>query len=65
MNYYGESPMKILAIILMAKEDVWDIFRLLQKFWIRTITFITFCEKKKKKSLYVKMIAICFIVRLN
>lgn len=48
MNYNGESPLKILAIRPMAKEDVWDIFRLLQKSWIRTITFITFCEKKKK-----------------
>lgn len=63
MNYYDESPLKILTIRPMAKEDVWEIFRLLQKSWIRTITFITFCEKKK--SLYVKMIAICFIVRLN
>lgn len=47
MNYYDESPLKILTIRPMAKEDVWEIFRLLQKSWIRTITFITFCEKKK------------------
>lgn len=29
MNYYAESPLKISAIRPMAKEDVWDIFRLL------------------------------------
>lgn len=62
INYYGEGPLKILAIIPMAEERVWDVFTPLQKSWICTTFFIRFWGEK---ILYVKMIAICFIVRLN
>lgn len=65
MNYYGESPSKILAIRPMAKECL-GYFQPAPKILDLHHNFHYIMRKKQtKKSLYVKMIAICFIVRLN